>query len=65
MSSLEIAVAFDNDMESKGYGSLEQRGRVLQFGKDDRDWLTEFLAANPAPWIVTFSVTAQPLRLKT
>ncbi len=33
---------------------MEQRGKVLQFGKDERDWLKEFLTANPAPRIITF-----------
>ena len=33
---------------------MEQRGKILQFGKDERDWLKEFLAVNPAPWIITF-----------
>ena len=34
---------------------MEQRGKILKFGKDEHDELAEFLAANPEPWIVTFS----------
>jgi hypothetical protein len=35
---------------------LKQQSKILKFhDKDERDELTIFIAANPGPWIVTFS----------